>query len=206
MESGMTPIGRIVRLQAQVRSLKQPGPRFRCYDPSGIREVLALELDEGGVAGVGPHGDRVPDVHHRDHPASKFRGNNGVSVGFTSHYDLIRGHFPKGLDDGMAGENILVATDRTWSAADVAGGLVVATADGRLVTLSPVVVADPCVEFSRWLLDWPEDERPGKAVSEAVVFLGGGVRGFYASYDGPPARIAVGDLMYAWPSSGSAEP
>ncbi len=200
MEQGMEPIGRIVRLQVQIRSLKQPGPRFRCYDPSGIREVRSLELDGGGVAGIGADGERVPDVHHRDHPESKFRGNNGVSVGFTSHYDLMRGRFPKGIDDGIAGENILVATDRTWSGADLAGGLAIATGDGRLLTLSPVVVADPCVEFSRWVLDWPEDERPGKEVSEALVFLGAGVRGFYAAYEGPPARIAAGDLVYASPA------
>lgn len=199
MEPGMEPIGRVVRLQAQVRSLKQPGPRFRGYDPAGIRDVLALELDAGGVAGIGPHGDRLPDVHHRDHPESKYRGDNGVSIGFTSHYDLMRSRFPRGLDDGMAGENILVATDRTWSAADLAGGIAIATANGRILTLAPVIVADPCVEFSRWLLAWPEDERPGREVSEAINVLSAGVRGFYASYDGPPARISPGDWLYLAP-------
>lgn len=206
MERGMDPIGQIIRLQAQARSLKQPGPRFRSYDPSGIREVLALELDDGGVFGIGPHGQRVADVHHRDHPESKFRGNNGVSVGFTSHYDLMRGRFPRDLDDGIAGENILVATDRAWSAGDLAGGLAIATTGGRILSLSPVVVADPCVEFSRWVLDWPDDERPGKEVSEALVFLGAGVRGFYAAYDGQPARIAVGDRVYASALSAPREP
>ena len=109
----------------------------------------------------------------------------------------MRARFPRGLDEGAAGENILVATDRAWSAADLAGGLTVATADGRLVALAPVIVADPCVEFARWLLEWPEDERPTADVGAAVSFLGGGVRGFYAGFAGAGARIAVGDWVYA---------
>lgn len=198
------PLGRIVRLQVQERSLKQPGPRFRRYDPAGIREVLALELDPGGVTGIGPGGERIADVHHRNHPDSKFRGDNGVSLGFTGRYAQMRGRFPGGLDDGAAGENVLVASDRTWSAADLSGGVTIATADGRLLALSPVIVADPCVEFARWLLDWPDLERPGREVAEAVAFLGAGVRGFYAAYDGPPARIAVGDWVYTAGGYGAA--
>lgn len=198
-EPSPTRIGRIVRLQVQVRSLKQPGPRFRRYDPTGIREALALALDAGGATGIGQDGVRISDVHHRDHPDSKFRGENGLSIGFTSHYDLMRARFPRGLGDGAAGENILVASDRTWSAADLAGGVTIATAGGVLVSLSSVVVADPCVEFARWLLEWPEEERPTVAVAEAVAFLGGGVRGFYAGVAGKSsrARIGVGDLVYA---------
>ena len=187
-------IGRIVRLQVQTSSLKVPGPRFRAYDPAGIRGVAALMLDEGGVTGLDEAGAALPDVHHRDHPASKFRGENGVSVGFTSHYRAMRGRFPGGLGDGEAGENILIETDRTWSEDDLGGCLEVATAVGPVV-LRSVVVADPCVEFARHLLKWPPEARPDRTVGEAVAFLGGGVRGFYAELDGAPARIAVGDLV-----------
>ena len=187
-------IGRIARLQVQITSLKVPGPRFRAYDPAGIRAVAALRLDDGGVTGLDEAGNPVPDVHHRDHPASKYRGENGVSVGFTSHYAVIKGRFPGSLADGEAGENILVETDRTWSEADLTGGLMVSTASGG-IRLRSVVVADPCVEFARHLLDWPPDARPDRTVGDAVAFLGNGVRGFYAELDGAPARIAVGDLV-----------
>ena len=49
------------------------------------------------------------------------------------------------------------------------------------------------MEFSRWLLDWPEDERPGKPVSEAVVFLGAGVRGFVV--DTLPRQVYLHSLL-----------
>lgn len=193
--AGAVEIGRIVRLQVQTASLKVPGPRFRAYDPAGIRAVAALLLDGGGVTGLDKAGEPAPDVHHRDHPVSKFRGENGVSVGFTSHYRAMRARFPGGLADGEAGENILVETDETWSAADLAGGLEIATAAGPVV-LRSVVVADPCVEFARHLLNWPPEERPDRTVGEAVAFLGDGVRGFYAELAGGPARIVVGDMVF----------
>lgn len=191
---GAREIGRIVRVQVQDRSLKVPGPRFRAYDPAGIVRVAALELDEGGATGIAAGGTRVHDVHHRDHPASKFRGDNGLSIGFTSHYGTMRAMFPGGIDDGQAGENLLVETDRTWSGEDLALGLVALTADGP-VRLERVIVADPCVEFARWLLDYPPEERPDASVGAAVAFLADGVRGFYAAWGGGPARIAEGDLL-----------
>lgn len=187
-------IGRIVRLQVQTSSLKVPGPRFRAYDPAGIRAVGGLLLDDGGVTGLDEAGNALPDVHHRDHPSSKFRGENGVSVGFTSHYAAIRARFPGGLLDGEAGENVLVETDRIWSEEELSGRLEITTEVGRVV-LRAVVVADPCVEFARHLLKWPPEARPDRTVGEAVAFLGNGVRGFYAELDGTPARIAVGDIV-----------
>ena len=187
-------IGCIVRAQVQVRNLKVPGPRFRGYDPSGIVPVQALQLDDGGVAGIREAGERLADVHHRDHPESKNRGDNGISIGFTSHYAMMRARFPGGIEDGAAGENLLIETGRTWSASALAGGLVVRTADGP-VRLAQVIVADPCVEFSRWILDFPPTERPDTTVADALRFLGDGVRGLYARLEGTTATISVGDLV-----------
>lgn len=44
--------GRIVLAQVQAPSLKVPGPSFGAHDPSGIRSMPALALDEGGVTGI----------------------------------------------------------------------------------------------------------------------------------------------------------
>jgi hypothetical protein len=189
-----TEIGRIVRVQVQDRSLKVPGPRFRAYDPAGIVPVATLLLDEGGAAGRQADGSLVADVHHRDHPESKHRGDNGISICFTSHYDAMRARFPGGIEDGQAGENLLIESDRTWSEADLVGGLVVRTADGP-VRLEQVIVADPCVEFSRWLLHYPETERADVSVADALRFLCDGVRGFYAALEGVPAAISSGDVV-----------
>ena len=186
--------GRIVLAQVQVQSLKVPGASFGAHDPSGIRSVPALALDEGGVTGIGPIRELIPDVHHRNHPESKNRGDNGVSVGFTSHYDGMRARFPGGLDDGQAGENLLIETNRTWSEFDLGSCLVVHTRSGP-VRLRDVIVADPCVEFARWLLDVPVTDRPDASVADPVRFLGTGVRGCYAAVDGVPARVVVGDVV-----------
>jgi hypothetical protein len=189
-------VGEVVRLQVQESSLKVgDGPRRR-YDPSPIRSVPALRLDERGVTGQADWGDDVEDVHNRDHPASKYRGGNGVSVLFTGHYAAMRERFGPHLTDGIAGENILVACDQLVGEEDLTAGLIVATDDGGQLLLEQVVVAAPCVEFARHALRFPDDARPDLTVTEAVRFLGDGMRGYYAAYDGPPAVIRIGDRVY----------
>ena len=86
----LEPIGPIVRLQVQTASLKCGEKPHRWYDPAPILSVPALRLDSGGVTGVDGEGRDVSDVHHRDHPQSKFRSENGVSVGFSGHYARMR--------------------------------------------------------------------------------------------------------------------
>lgn len=193
----MRLVGPIVRLQVQVVSLKVGKLRWRHYDPKGLRTVPVLEINDGGVQGWTADEQSLADVHHRDHPESKNRnGENGVSVGFTSHYEAMRARFSSHLTDGIAGENILVATDTLFSEADLAAGLVIATADGRKIRLDNAFPAAPCVEFSRFALKFPEDARPNETVTEALQFLNEGMRGYYAAYHGTAERIAVGDRVF----------
>jgi hypothetical protein len=190
-------IGPIVRLQVQEASLKTGNMRWRRYDPAGLRSVLRLELDSGGVCGWTVDGMPVADIHHRDHPDSKYRGENGISVGFTCHYRKMRERFAGHLTDGIAGENILVESEESLSATDLAGGLVIVIADGREVRLDRVLPAAPCVEFSRFALRFPILARPDETVTEAIRFLSNGMRGYYASHGGPAMQIAVGDSVFA---------
>src|SRR5207253_1296007 len=82
--------------------------------PAPLLSVPALDLGESGVSAWNAQGERILDVHHKDHPASRnVRGSNGISIGFTAHYDALRARFGTHLEDGLAGENILVQTDRT---------------------------------------------------------------------------------------------
>src|ERR1700710_1980804 len=78
----MELIGQIVRLQVQESSLKMGERPRRWYEPGPIRAVPMLMLDTSGVTGREADGTIVPDVHNAAHPASKHRGENGVSVGF----------------------------------------------------------------------------------------------------------------------------
>ena len=121
---------------------------------------------------------------------------NGISVGFTSHYDTMRARFGEHLLDGLAGENILVRADRPFGEVDLAGGLLVETAGGATARLDRVIVATPCVEFTRFALRHPDDARTDRAVKEALIFLDGGMRGYYTRYSGDPVAIRPGDRVY----------
>lgn len=193
----MQLIGSIVRLQVQDVSLKVGVAPRRRYDPHGIRVVPSLELNGGGVRGWDVKGRPIDDVHHRDHPASKNRGGeNGVSLSFTSHYGAMRAQFGTHLVDGIAGENILIAVESMWSEDDFAPGVVIVTSDDRELPLDAVFPAAPCVEFSRYALQFPDDQRPDLTVTEALRFLNDGMRGYYARYDGASTRISLGDRVY----------
>ena len=187
----MRLIGAIVRLQVQESSLKV-GDKPRRYDPSPIRSVPALRVSPAGVVGLVENGESILDVHHHDHPTSKNRGGeNGISLGFTGHYREMRLRFGQHLADGIAGENILIEADRQFVVDELATGVVVEGNDGRRLELRPVIVAAPCVEFSRYALKFPDDARPDATVTDALRFLDAGMRGFYATYTGEPAVVEI---------------
>jgi hypothetical protein len=189
-------IGTVVRLQVQESSLKV-GVKPRRYDPAPLRSVPAISLSAAGVVGLAENGESIVDVHHRDHPSSKNRGGeNGISLGFTGHYREMRQRFGQHLRDGIAGENILIEVDRQFQVEDLANGVVVEGADERPLELRPVIVATPCVEFSRYALKFPDGARPDATVTEALRFLDAGMRGFYATYGGEPAVVELGARVF----------
>lgn len=190
-----TVLGKIIRLQAQKSSLKMGEAPRRWYDPAPIVDAPALRLTSDGVVAVPEQGEEIVDVHNVRHPASKHRGDNGVSIGFVSHYDAMRERFGEHLSDGLAGENILIEIDRMVKADEIARGLLVRTSAGDEVRLDEVIVAAPCVEFARFVLQYPRDARPDRTVTEAVQFLNNGMRGYYARYAGQGAEIRVGDTV-----------
>jgi hypothetical protein len=189
-------IGTIVRLQVQESSLKV-GDKPRRYDPAPIQSVPALSVSSAGVVGLAENEQSIVDVHNHDHPASKNRrGENGISIGFTGHYRVMRQRFGQHLADGIAGENILIEVDRQFQEEELAGGVVVEATGGKQLELRPVIVAAPCVEFSRYALQFPDDARPDTTVTEALRFLDAGMRGFYATYGGEPAVVEVGAQVF----------
>lgn len=192
----MQLIGTIVHLQVQRGRLKPGEKPWRRYDPAPILAVPELRLTPIGAVGRTEDGGEVVDVHNRDHPDSRHRGENGVSVGFTAHYAAMRTRFGDHLADGIAGENILVETDRPVHELEVSRGVLIETSDGDAVRLDEVIVAEPCVEFSRFALRHPDDAPSDEAVTDALRFLRGGMRGFYAVYRDEPAVLRVGDRVY----------
>jgi len=179
----LTPLGTVARLQVQ-RSRLKPGPRgARVYDPSPLLEVDALDVGPRGVVGQTADGP-VLDVHHADHPDSRnVRLTNGLSLLPRAHYAALRSRYGPHLVDGAAGETLLLDTDGPWTEGDLAGTLRLETTDGGLLELGDAVAAPPCVEFSRFCLQLPVGP-VGSDVSQALVDLDGGARGFYGQVRG----------------------
>ena len=193
MRETLETLGWVVRLQVQIDSLKI-GTSPRRYDPGPIVAVDRVVLEADGVVGYTPKGSPQLDVHHRHHPHSRFRGDNWISFGFTGHYRAMQARFGADLADGIAGENILVADERTHEERRLEHGLVIESSAGP-VHLMSVHGAPPCVEFTRFCLGF-SGEPDRSAVTAGLDFLARGMRGFYAQLASGPAEIRLGDMVY----------
>lgn len=189
----MRLLGTIVRLQYQCDHLKFEGPHGRRFSPANIVPVEELTFTPHGVMAGSALEPRY-DAHHTHHPRSRNRGDNGVSIGFTGHYVAMRERLGERLVEGIAGENILIEREDIFTEADLAGGLVVETIDGPIGIVA-IKVAAPCVEFSRYAIDFPDEAKPDRSVTETVQFLHQGMRGFYATMEAT-ATIRVGGRVY----------
>ena len=191
----MQPIGHITRLQVQTSPLKLGQRPYRVYDPAPIRATPAMRLTREGVIGL-EGGQAFMDVHHARHPQSRRRGEtNAISLNFTAHYRRMRDRYGPHLADGVAGEGILIESDRIWTEDELQLGLVIVTRRGRAVRLECIVVAAPCAPFSRFALAL-DVHAPPEMIKETLQFLDGGTRGFLAQLDGHEAEIQVGDAVF----------
>jgi hypothetical protein len=193
----MHEIGRVKLLQVQRASLKAGAKPHKYYDPAPLLAVERLLLTPAGCVGLVPLGEPVVDVHHAQHPLSKSRqGSNGISIGFSDHYRAMRDRFGAHLTDGIAGENVLVEADGSFELAELGGAVVIECAGGVAVRLAELMVADPCVEFSRFANLTGEPLTPDE-LRATLQFLGDGRRGFYARLaDGAPEVVVrVGDRV-----------
>lgn len=191
----MRTIGTVARLQIQRSSLKTGEKPNRVYDPAPLLPVPRLAVTPDGVLGAGADGGWIVDVHHRAHPETKNKdGLHGVSIGFTSHYAAMRDHFGDRIVVGCAGENVIVAADRTFTYDDLAGGVAIVARDGpERVRLKVLQVAHPCRPFTGWALGGGERVEPDVLKSH-LQFLDGGTRGFYCVGEGS-GTVAVGDRL-----------
>lgn len=192
----MIEIGRVALVQIQRSSLKIGSKPFRYYDPAPLLAVPRLRLTPTGA--VGFDGDQeLLDVHNSQHAETRNQGPNGISFGFTSHYQSMRSRFGPHLADGVAGENILIASDRQFALADLGSALVIRGGDGRKLRLADLIVAAPCVEFSQFACVSDAPLTPDE-LRTTLQFLNDGIRGFYARLaDSADAEVHPGDRVFA---------
>lgn len=191
-------LGPIVRLQVQSEKIKTGNGIMERYTPQEhLKPVQALRLDTGGVAGLTVDGKAIEDVHHRDHPRSRFRGSNGISLLTTGHYTKMREQFGGHVVDGIAAESVLVDCDRVLTLADLSQGVVIGEGDDA-IEIQSWVIAHPCSPFARFTLDFPDDAKPDRRIKEALQLLDDGTRGFYGILADQPGEreIRLGDMVY----------
>lgn len=191
----MREIGIVKQVQIQCSSLKLVEELYQIYDPAPLLTVESLLLSPQGVIGVLEDGAQIIDVHHADHPDSKYRGENGVSVSFTGHYAAMQTKFGAHLTEGIAGENILVEVDSVIKLADLGRRLAFQNpAASELFYLQELEVAAPCEPFSRFAL---QQSPPVLAadMKATLQFLHNGMRGFYAKAQ--HGTIMAGDRVFA---------
>lgn len=182
----------VVRLQVQLEPLKQGSKPHRWYDTSPICQVERLRVTADGAVGE-LDGQRLLDAHHVEHPRSRNHGRaSGLSIGFTSHYRAMREQFGAHVTDGAAGENVLVDGDERITRDRLEGGAV-RLHDGRVVPFDEVAVAEPCVEFSRFVLGVAPGDG-GPSMREPLQALRGGMRGFYVAV-AEPVDLEQGDEL-----------
>lgn len=194
----MRRLGRIVRLQVQVAPLKHGERPDRGYDTGRIRRVAALEVTGHGVVGYDADAlESVVDVHHRDHPESRYRGDNGISLLTTGHYALMRERFGSRVHDGIAAESVLVERPGWLDLRDLTDGVVIVPGDGvgdaDGLLLSGASPAQPCVEFSRLV-----SGAASGSLREPLAQLRDGMRGYYLQVRGGASTVLrEGDWVYA---------
>lgn len=192
----MKLLGEISRLQIQRSSLTIGSGPTRYFDPAALLVVEEMFLTPGGACAPAPDGSCLVDVHHAAHPFTRSRGENTLCFGFSRHYDTLRARFGESFTFGCAAENITIdGPAPRITQADVGAGLLIETADGP-ATLTNVVVAAPCMPFSKFALRDPAAST--EAIKSALQFMDHGMRGFYCNFAGPKtATIRLGAKVYA---------
>lgn len=181
-------LGEIALLQIHSQQLV-PGKEF---DPAPL-----LHVDEASVTSAGMLGwtgsSWVVDVHHKAWPGRGAR--RPLSIGFTSHYDKMRKRYGE-VALGVAGENIVIRTDRVVKLNDL-GSRIVVRGNGREAVLFPVKVAKPCLQFTSYMLDLSE-LGSYEDLKADLEFLGAGTRGFIVGMDesAEPTRLRLGDQVF----------
>jgi len=183
-------VGSIALLQVQRRRLKGSG----VYELSPLVTSERLLLTREGTLAA-HDGGWVIDAHHASHPQrTRWAPRSTVSIGFTSHYRKISDRFGD-QPLGIAGENIVIETDRIWTLDELAAGLVFDIAGGG-VELSGLRVAEPCIPFTRFLIGRPD--APAGELQEELAFLGSGTRGFITAMEHleSPVEIRLGGEVW----------
>jgi hypothetical protein len=189
----MRRIGRIQLVQIQRESLKVDEGSTRYYDPTPLLTVARLQLTSDGVYGIADDGTAIVDVHNTQHPRSRNRADNFISMGFTGHYAAMRARMGDHLTDGIAGENMIVVYDDIVTPEQLGKEVFIETQSGERIALDSVLPIPPCEPFSRYAANRSLTAPEMKAT---LQFLSDGTRGFYMRIAAETAFVQAGDTVW----------
>jgi hypothetical protein len=190
----MQKIGTVKFVQIQRESLKEGIEPNRIYNPKPLLQVEKILLTPDGIIGISVTEQKIIDVHNINHPRSRNRGDNNISIGFLQNYEAMRNRFGDHLNDGIAGENIIVDAEVDTKTFANGRRFFIKNAE-ETIELFEVIPAPPCRPFSEFCLIVPQcaDDIKG-----ALQFLSNGVRGYYALLEDGAQTFTVqaGDTLY----------
>jgi hypothetical protein len=200
MTENLRQLGLVKITQVQPAGLIIETPSGNIYDPSRRVEVPQLLLTHQGIEAENPQGERILDIHHAAHSDTHNEGDNAISIGFTSHYDQMRARFGEHMQDGIAGENIIIDSAEQLWLDDLGQQIIIQDPNGeRQVVLDVIKFAAPCEEFSHYAANSQGDRLPAEELKATLQFLGDGRRGFLMklNVNQEPALVKPGYLVLA---------
>jgi len=191
-------LGRVKLLQIQPSGLVIDTPAGAFYDVTRRVEVDNLIITPLGIEADLASGEHVLDIHHIQHP-DKAHKDDLVSIGFTSHYAAMRDRFGEHMQDGTAGENIIIESDREIWLEDLGQQIIFENANTSQQTLLDILrIATPCNEFSHFVAQSQYQRLPADQLKSTLQFLNHGRRGFLLSLaDGQETTMVhAGDRVF----------
>ncbi len=202
MEERLRELGQVKLVQLQptgliIKSDKTPTGYF--YDETRLVAVDRLTITSLGIEATTRTGEHVLDIHHINHPHKEYDDDDLICIGFTAHYEAMRGRFGAHLVEGIAGENIIIQCDEEIWPEDLGQQLIIENAEtGHEMRLEMVSHANPCQEFSQFAIGNQYEKPPAAEMKAALQFLGNGRRGFLlVMQDGQKeAVVKTGDKVF----------
>jgi len=202
MAEKLRKLGHVKLVQLQPQGLiieSDDTPSGYLYDPSRLLEVNQLIINPLGIEATTNAGEHVLDIHHINHPDKEYDDDDLVCIAFTSHYEAMRARFGAHLVDGIAGENIIIECEQEIWPEDLSQQIIIENSKtGYQMKLEMVSHANPCQEFSQFVLDTPYKKPAADKMKATLQFLGNGRRGFlFVMQKGQEAAtVQAGDKVF----------
>ena len=199
MQNQIKELGKVKLVQIQPSGMTIDTPTGAFYDVTRRVEVESLVITPLGIEAALPTGEPVLDIHHINHPDKAYK-DDLISIGFTSHYQAMRERFGEHMQDGTAGENIIIEYNEEVWLDDLGQGVIIENAEtSQRAVLEILRIATPCNEFSHFAANSQHQRLPAAELKSTLQFLNHGRRGFLLALADGQENIVVkaGDRVFA---------